>query len=94
LVPSEHNRHWGPVEKYFSGGQVKENIFVIDFTKPRATLDPAYPVVKQMLTKAGHVSQFVNFNTYSHDQPRDVKRSNIILQGVARQILQVKTIRK
>ena len=32
--------------------------------------------------------QFVNFNTYRHDDPRDLKRSNIILQGVVRQILE------
>ncbi len=30
----------------------------------------------------------MNFNTYRHDEPRDMKRSNIILQGVARQILE------
>jgi hypothetical protein len=65
-----------------------ENVFVLDFNKPRGSSDPAYPVVKQMLTKHGFLSQFVNFNTYQHDQPRDQKRSNIILQGVARQILQ------
>lgn len=81
-------RHWGAVERYFSGGRVKENIFVLDLTKPRATLDPAYPVVKQLLTKGGYLSQFVNFNTYDHGNARDMKRSNIILQGVARQILQ------
>jgi hypothetical protein len=31
--------------------------------------------------------------TYSHDQPRDEKRSSIILQGVARQILQKAGVR-
>jgi hypothetical protein len=41
-----------------------------------------------MLTKSGFLSQFVNFNTHSHDQPRDEKRCSIILQGVARQMLQ------
>ena len=39
-------------------------------------------------TQAGHLSQFVNFNTYAHDQPRDQRKSTTILQGVARQILQ------
>jgi hypothetical protein len=32
--------------------------------------------------------QFVNFKTYRHDEPRDERRSDIILQGVSRQILQ------
>jgi hypothetical protein len=41
-----------------------------------------------MLATNGYLSQFLNFKTYSHDNPRDVKRSNIILQGVARQIIQ------
>jgi aubergine-like protein len=45
------------------------------------------------LTKNGFISQFVNFNTYAHDNPRDQKRSDIILQGVARQILQKMGIR-
>ena len=83
----DNERHWGAVERHFSG-RVKENLFVLDFTKPRGTLDPAYPIVKQLLTKAGHLSQFVNFNTYAHDQPRDQRKSNTILQAVARQILQ------
>lgn len=65
-----------------------ENIFVIDFNKPRGATDSAYPVIKQMLTKSGFLSQFVNFNTYDHSNPRDNKKSDIILSGVARQILQ------
>ena len=77
------------VERCFSGSQENhENVFVLDFNKPRGTSDPAYPVVKQMLTKNGYISQFVNFNTYPHDNARDEKRSLIILQGVARQIIQ------
>merc|ERR1712151_272622 len=83
-------RHWGEVEKYFaSGGKMPKNIFVLDFSKPprRAALDPAYPVVKMILSKGGYLSQFVNFNTYDHGDPRDEKKSNIILQGVARQVL-------
>lgn len=91
--PDENEKHWGAVNRYFSTSKTTTNVFVLDFTKPRASLDPAYPVVKQMLTKSGYLSQFVNFNTYSHDQPRDQKRSNIILQGVARQILQKAGVR-
>jgi hypothetical protein len=41
-----------------------------------------------MLATNGFLSQFLNFKNYSHDNPRDEKRSNIILQGAARQILQ------
>lgn len=63
-------------------------MFVIDFNKPRGATDSAYPVIKQMLTKNGFLSQFVNFNTYDHANPRDQRRSDIILAGVARQILQ------
>jgi len=74
-VPTEDNeRHWGAVERYFAGGKnVPSNTFVLDFTKPRGTLDPAYPVIKQMLTKSGYLSQFVNFNTYDHSEPRGKK---------------------
>jgi len=81
-------RHWGSVEKFF-GNKLPSNVFVLDFLKPprRAANDPAYSVVKQILSKGGHLSQFVNFNTYDHGNPRDMKKSNIILQGVARQIL-------
>jgi len=81
--------HWGPVEKCFSDPSLDpENVFVIDFNKPRGATDSAYPVIKQMLTKNGFLSQFVNFNTYDHSNPRDERRSDIILAGVARQILQ------
>ena len=84
----EREKHWEAVEQYLStSSHNHENVFVLDFNKPRGASDPAYPVVKQLLTKHGFLSQFVNFNTYQHDQPRDEKRSNIILQGVARQIL-------
>jgi hypothetical protein len=54
--------HWGEVEKYFSG-KVKENVFVLDFNRPNGVQDIAYPVVKQILSKAGFLSQFVNFRT-------------------------------
>jgi hypothetical protein len=76
--------HRGEVEKYFSG-KVKENVFVLGFVRPNGSLDNAYPVVKQILAKNGFLSQFVNFKTYSHDNPREERRSQIILEGVARQ---------
>ena len=85
----DRERHWGEVEKCFSDPTLNpENVFVIDFNKPRGATDSAYPVIKQMLTKNGFLSQFVNFNTYDHSNPRDQRRSDIILAGVARQILQ------
>ena len=71
-----------------------ENIFVIDLVKPPggATTDDAYPVLKSMFAKKGILSQFVNFNTFDHSKPprdeKDEKRSLIILQAIARQILQ------
>lgn len=84
--------HWGAVEKYFGSGKVPQNLFVLDFVKPQRTaLDPAYPVIKQMLAVSGFLSQFVNFKTCAHENlrdDRDAKKSNMILQGVARQILQ------
>lgn len=83
------NEHWGEVERYFKGARLPSNIFVLDFSKPprRASSDPAYSTIKQMLGEAGHLSQFINFNTYDHGNPREFKKSNIILQGVARQVL-------
>ena len=45
-ILGEAGAHWGPIEKFFSKSM--ENVFVFDFTKPRAALDSAYPVVKQM----------------------------------------------
>lgn len=79
--------HTGEVSKYFSG-KIPSNLFVLDFVKPRSATDSAYPVVKHLLSQAGHLSQFVNFKTYSHDNPRDERKSEMILQGVSRQILQ------
>lgn len=80
--------HWGAVERHFSGRQPR-NVFVIDLAKPprRQALDTAYSVVKHILTQNGYLSQFINFNTYDHGNPRDARKSNTILQGVARQIL-------
>jgi len=85
-------QHWGSVERYFGSGKVPPNLFVLDFVKPQRTaLDPAYPVIKQMLAASGMLSQFVNFKTFAHDMirdDRDQKKSSMILQGVARQVLQ------
>lgn len=83
----EMAKHWGAFEKYFSG-TLPANLFVLDFVKPNAATDPAYAVVKHMLAKSGHLSQFVSFKTYQHDEPRDMRKSDMILQGVARQVLQ------
>lgn len=86
----DNERHWGAFEKYFSG-KAPNNLFVLDFCKPSGALDPAYPVVKQMLARSGYLSQFVNFKTCSHDAPRDdreQKKSGMILPAIARQILQ------
>jgi Piwi domain len=43
-----------------------------------------------LLLTSPHIQleKFVNFKTYSHIQPRDERKSQMILQGVARQILQ------
>jgi hypothetical protein len=90
----DNERHWGAVDKCFSQkSKLPDNVFVLDFTKPRGGSDPAYPVVKQMLTASGFLSQFVNFVTYEHQVPRDEKRSSLILQSVARQILQKTGVR-
>lgn len=63
--------------------------FILDLSRPPRgqSSDPAYSVVKSYLGKGGFISQFVNFCTYNHDDPRDQKKSDIILSGVARQIL-------
>lgn len=84
------DKHWGAVNRFFSpGSSIPSNVFVIDLSKPprRQAADPAYSVVKHTLGKFGYLSQFVNFNTYDHGNPRDFRKSNTILQGVARQIL-------
>jgi hypothetical protein len=90
----DRERHWGAVEKVFSDSSLNpENVFVLDFNKPKGATDSAYPVIKQILTKSGFLSQFINFNTYDHGNARDQRRSDIILAGVARQILQKAGIR-
>jgi aubergine-like protein len=89
VAAGDLERHWGAVERFFGGTRLPDNVFVIDFNKPprRAATDPAYSVIKQMLGKAGHLSQFINLNTYDHSAPRDMRKSDMILQGVSRQIL-------
>lgn len=89
IVPAGDNeRHWGAVEKYFGGSRLPSNVFVVDFSRPRnrAASDPAYGVVKQMLGTSGYLSQFVNLNTYNHADPRDMRKSEMIFQSVARQV--------
>jgi PAZ domain. len=83
--------HCKSVEDYFYQ-RLPHNIFVLDLVRPprKQALDTAYCVVKYLLTKNGYLSQFVNFNTHDHsrvDDQKSVRRSNAILQGVARQIL-------
>lgn len=90
IVPAgDLERHWGAVERFFGGSRLPDNVFVIDFNRPprHASSDPAYSVVKQMLGKAGYLSQFINLNTYDHSAPRDMRKSEMILQGASRQIL-------
>ena len=64
-------------------------LLVLDLARPPRgqSSDPAYGVVKCYLGKGGYLSQFVNFQTYDHGDPRDERRSNLILSSVARQIL-------
>ena len=80
--------HWEAVEQFFrSERNFPPNIFVIDFNQPPrgSDTDPAYPVIKEFLSRYGYLSQFLNFNCNSHsDQDR---RSNLILGAVGRQIL-------
>jgi len=80
-------QHSGAIERHFSGA-MPPNLFVLDFLKPAGKTDSEYSVVKMILAKGGDLSQFVNFTTYAHDDPRDERKSTIILQGVARQVLQ------
>lgn len=89
LEAGDREGHWGIIEKYFGGSKIPNNVMVLDFSRPPRgqSSDPAYSVVKNMLGKGGYVSQFVNFATYDHSNPRDEKRSKIILSGVSRQIL-------
>lgn len=91
LSTSGDEDHCKGVQDYFHKS-LPDNIFVLDLVRPprRQALDTAYYVVKYLLTKNGYLSQFVNFNTHDHariDDQKSVRRSNAILQGVARQIL-------
>jgi len=87
-VEDDMERHWGAVETHFgSSQQLPPNLFVVDFTKPRTVVDAAYPVVKKLFAEGGYLSQFVNFKKNDHERPRNQRRSDTILGGVARQIL-------
>ena len=35
IETDEQERHWGAVERYFSGAGRRDNVFVLDFTHPR-----------------------------------------------------------
>lgn len=90
IQAGDRQDHWGAVEKYFGGTKkLPNNLFILDLCRPPrgSSTDPAYHVVKCMLGKGGYVSQFVNFATYDHGNPRDERRSSMILSGVARQVL-------
>lgn len=79
----------------------KENVLVLDFCKPGGPTDPAYHVIKHMLTRNGYISQFVNFSNCDHEylvpikrtqrgdrrKDRAVQRSTDTLNGVGRKIL-------
>lgn len=80
-------QHSGAIERHFSGN-MPPNAFVLNFLKPAGKTDPEYSMAKMLLARGGYLSQFVNFQTYNHGQPRDDRKSTIILQGVARQVLQ------
>lgn len=80
-------QHFGAVERFFAS-DVPPNVFVLDFTRPKAAADAAYPVVKKTLAQYGYLSQFVNWKTCPHDETLGERKSNSILYGVSRQILQ------
>jgi hypothetical protein len=95
IEAGDDERHWGAVERVLSG-ELPNNLFVVDFNKPRGGSDKAYSYIKQMLTHNGHLSQFVNFQICRHDSFGDqktLKKSEMILGGVARQILQKTGVR-
>ena len=95
IEAGDDEKHWGAVERALSG-KLPDNVFVLDFNKPRGGTDRAYSYIKQILTQNGHLSQFVNFQICRHDDFRNnktVNKSNMILGGVARQILQKTGVR-
>lgn len=70
-----------------SKNDIPENLMVLDFVKPRSGEDPAYPMVKYILSQWGYLSQFVNFAKHRHDdRGADPRKSGMVLQGVARQV--------
>jgi hypothetical protein len=56
IATGENDKHWGEVEKNMSA-KTPPNYFILDFVKPRSSLDPAYPVVKHVLSAGGYLSQ-------------------------------------
>lgn len=78
--------HWRSISDYFRQKQPQDNIFVLNFTKPRTITDPVYPVVKKILAESGILSQFVNFFKCDHTNPK-VRNSNVIIGSCARQVV-------
>jgi hypothetical protein len=78
ISTGDNEQHWGAVERHFSS-KTPANCFVLDFAKPRSSLDPAYPVVKHMLSKGGHLSQVCNCNEFHTRSVIDAYNFNISL---------------
>jgi hypothetical protein len=57
IAVGDNEAHWGEYNKFFTSRKARDNMFVLDFVKPKKALDPAYPVIKQMLAKGGYLSQ-------------------------------------
>jgi hypothetical protein len=51
----DNEKHWGEYEKFLPSNK-RDNLFILDFTKPYKGMDPAYPVIKQMLGRGGYLS--------------------------------------
>jgi len=79
--------HWRAVSNFFRNNKGIGNVVVIDMTKPfgHTTLDPAYSIVKSILSEGGILSQFINFKVCDHH--RADKKSSQILYAVCRQML-------
>ena len=60
---------------------------VLDMVKTKKNGDKAYPVVKQALCRAGHISQFLNFDTHKYSDLCD-RKTDLLLGMIAKQILQ------
>ncbi|CAB9523207.1 Piwi-like protein 1 [Seminavis robusta] len=85
----ELQNHCNAVQDYFGRSKL-QNVFVLDLIKPASKYDPAYPVIKRVLGEHGYLSQCISFKTFDHERPPRNKegRGRMILQGVARQVLQ------